>query len=104
ASAEFKEVINEVVDYVNFLMPNSCENGDPTFQYVVKGLQSAVDKANGRMEEGESVADMKDVLRGTVKFRSPEAMTKAQEFLDARATRLMSFTDIRVGSTQKKDG
>ncbi len=103
ASADFKELITEVVDYVNFQIPGGCTNGDPTFQHVTKELQSATDKAKGRMK-GETVADMKDVLRGTIKCRSVQALTLAQEYLDDRAGRIMAFTQIGVGGTQRKDG
>lgn len=103
ASDDFKVVINDTVAAVNAAVPGGCVNGDPTFQYVTKSLQGSIDKAQGRLEGG-TVAEMNDVLRGTIKCKNTAALLKAQEFLAARATQLMSLTDIKVGSTQKKDG
>jgi hypothetical protein len=103
ASTDFKALINGVVSYVNAAIPGGCVNGDPGFGHVTKGLQGSIEKAQGSMEGG-TVADMKDVLRGTVKCRNNQAMRKAQEYLDARAARLMTLTEITVGGTQRKDG
>jgi len=102
ASADFKRLINGAIAAVNAQIPGGCANGDKDFKHVTKTLSSAVDKAKGRMEGG-SVAQMKDVLRGTIKCKNVAALTKAGEYLDARAAQLMSMTEIKVGGTQKKD-
>ena len=102
ASADFKRLINGAIEAVNKEIKGGCTNGDKDFKHVTKTLASAVDKAKGRMEGG-SVAQMKDVLRGTIKCKNVAALTKAGEFLDARAAQLMSMTEIKVGGTQKKD-
>jgi hypothetical protein len=103
ATADFKDLINGAIEAVNKDIRGGCMNGDKDFKHVTKTLSSAVDKARGRMEGG-SVAQMKDVLRGTIKCKTVAAMTKAQQYLDARAAQLMSMTEIKVGGTQKKDG
>jgi hypothetical protein len=102
ASADFKRLINGAIAAVNKDIPGGCTNGDKDFKHVTKTLSSAFDKARGRME-GESMAQMKDVLRGTIKCKNVAALTKAGEYLDARAAQLMSMTEIKVGGTQKKD-
>ncbi len=102
ASTDFKALINGVVGFVNGQIPGGCVNGDPGFAHVTKGLQGAIEKAQGRME-GETVGQMKDVLRGTLKCKNVQAFSKAQEFLEARAAKLMALTEIKAGGTQKKD-
>jgi hypothetical protein len=102
ASADFKALITGVVGSVNGQIPGGCVNGDPGFAHVTKGLQGAIEKAQGRMG-GETAGQMKDVLRGTVKCKNAQALAKAQEYLEARAARLMALTEIKVGGTQKKD-
>src|SRR5205085_2921271 len=90
ASADFKALITGTVGHVNAQMPGGCVNGDPGFAHVTKGLQGAIEKAQGRMK-GETVAQMKDVLRGTVKCKDGKALKRAQEYLEDRAARLMAL-------------
>lgn len=103
ASADFKTMLTGIIATVNAEIPGGCVNGDPTFQYVTKTLESALLKAQGRMDD-ESVADMKDVLRGTIRCKNVQALNKAQALLTTRAAELMQLTEITVGATQKKDG